>query len=107
VPDDAPIDDLIRCEVGDGVARVTINRPDAGNSLTAQMRDHLTATFEALSATVGVRSIVLTGAGERHCCTGAGLGGARCGSMRSAWPPGGAGTPPGNDGRAGLDIPPL
>jgi 2-(1,2-epoxy-1,2-dihydrophenyl)acetyl-CoA isomerase len=72
---DSPIDELIRCDVADGVARVTINRPDAGNSLTGEMRDRLTATFEELSATLGVRAIVLTGAGERHFCTGAGLGG--------------------------------
>ena len=77
MPDETPIDELIRCEVANGVARVTINRPDAGNSLTAQMRDHLTDTFDELSATLGVRAIVLTGAGERHFCTGAGLGGAQ------------------------------
>ena len=41
------------------------------------MRDHLADTFDELSATLGVRAIVLTGAGERHFCTGAGLGGAQ------------------------------
>ena len=41
------------------------------------MRDALTDTFDELSATLGVRAIVLTGAGERHFCTGAGLGGAQ------------------------------
>lgn len=73
--DDTPIEELIRCRISEGIARVTINRPEAGNSLTAQMRDHLSATFEELSATLGVRAIVLTGSGERHFCTGAGLGG--------------------------------
>lgn len=58
-----------------GIATVTIDRPDAGNSLTAQMRDHLSDTFDELSATLGVRAVVLTGAGDRHFCTGAGLGG--------------------------------
>jgi 2-(1,2-epoxy-1,2-dihydrophenyl)acetyl-CoA isomerase len=68
--------DGIRCEVDErGVATVTIDRADAGNSLTSAMRDGLTATFEELSATLGVRLVVLTGAGERHFCTGAGLGG--------------------------------
>jgi 2-(1,2-epoxy-1,2-dihydrophenyl)acetyl-CoA isomerase len=68
----------IRTDVdGRGVATVTIDRPDAGNSLTAEMRDRLRDTFEELSATLGVRAIVLTGAGERHFCTGAGLGGAQ------------------------------
>jgi 2-(1,2-epoxy-1,2-dihydrophenyl)acetyl-CoA isomerase len=74
--DDVPVSDLIRTAVGDGVARVTIDRPEAGNSLTAEMRDHLADTFDELSATLGVRAIVLTGAGEKHFCTGAGLGGA-------------------------------
>ena len=39
------------------------------------MRDDLSDTFDELSATLGVRAVVLTGAGERHFCTGAGLGG--------------------------------
>jgi 2-(1,2-epoxy-1,2-dihydrophenyl)acetyl-CoA isomerase len=75
--DQTPVTDLIRSEIDGAVARVTINRPDAGNSLSAEMRDHLTDTFEELSATLGVRAIILTGAGERHFCTGAGLGGAQ------------------------------
>lgn len=75
--DERPVTDLIRSSIDDGVARVTIDRADAGNSLTAEMRDHLADTFDELSATLGVRAIVLTGAGERHFCTGAGLGGAQ------------------------------
>jgi 2-(1,2-epoxy-1,2-dihydrophenyl)acetyl-CoA isomerase len=67
---------MIRTDVDDrGVATITIDRPDAGNSLTAEMRDGLADTFDELSATLGVRAIVLTGAGDRHFCTGAGLGG--------------------------------
>jgi 2-(1,2-epoxy-1,2-dihydrophenyl)acetyl-CoA isomerase len=75
--DETPLAELIRTEVEGGIARVTINRPDAGNSLTAEMRDHLAATFDELSATLGVRAVVLTGAGPKHFCTGAGLGGAQ------------------------------
>lgn len=73
--DETPIEELIRCRVSDGIAHLTINRPEAGNSLTAQMRDHLSRRFEEMSATLGVRAIVLSGSGERHFCTGAGLGG--------------------------------
>jgi 2-(1,2-epoxy-1,2-dihydrophenyl)acetyl-CoA isomerase len=70
-------DDAIRTELDDrGVATVTIDRTDAGNSLTAEMRDALADAFDELSATLGVRAVVLTGAGDRHFCTGAGLGGA-------------------------------
>jgi 2-(1,2-epoxy-1,2-dihydrophenyl)acetyl-CoA isomerase len=69
--------DGLRCTVDErGIATVTIDRVDAGNSLTAGMRDGLADVFDELSATLGVRAIVLTGAGERHFCTGAGLGGA-------------------------------
>ena len=75
--DDPPVTELIRTAVDDGIARVTIDRPAAGNSLTAEMRDHLADVFDELSATLGVRAVVLTGAGERHFCTGAGLGGAQ------------------------------
>jgi 2-(1,2-epoxy-1,2-dihydrophenyl)acetyl-CoA isomerase len=74
---DASVTDLIRTTVDGGIARVTIDRTDAGNSLTAEMRDHLADTFDELSATLGVRVVVLTGAGDRHFCTGAGLGGAQ------------------------------
>jgi 2-(1,2-epoxy-1,2-dihydrophenyl)acetyl-CoA isomerase len=77
MPDDAPVTELIRTTVEGGIARITIDRVDAGNSLTAEMRDHLADTFDELSATLGVRAVVLTGAGERHFCTGAGLGGAQ------------------------------
>jgi 2-(1,2-epoxy-1,2-dihydrophenyl)acetyl-CoA isomerase len=73
--DETPIEELVQVAVDGGVARVTINRPDAGNSLTASMRDRLSEVFEELSATLGVRAIVFTGAGDRHFCTGAGLGG--------------------------------
>jgi 2-(1,2-epoxy-1,2-dihydrophenyl)acetyl-CoA isomerase len=75
VPEETPIEDQLRVEVDGGVARITINRPEAGNSLTAHMRDTLADTFDELSASLGVRAIVLTGAGDRHFCTGAGLGG--------------------------------
>ena len=77
MPDDVPVTELIRVEHDGPIARITLNRPDAGNSLTPDMRDHLADVFDELSATLGVRAVVLTGAGEKHFCTGAGLGGAQ------------------------------
>ena len=75
---DAPVTELVRTVIDDrGVATITIDRPDAGNSLTAEMRDHLADSFLELSSSLGVRAVVLTGAGDRHFCTGAGLGGAQ------------------------------
>jgi 2-(1,2-epoxy-1,2-dihydrophenyl)acetyl-CoA isomerase len=76
--DERSVDELITCdERDDGVAVVTINDPDNGNALTGDMRDHLAATFDRLAASLRVRSVVLTGAGPKHFCTGANLRGAR------------------------------
>jgi 2-(1,2-epoxy-1,2-dihydrophenyl)acetyl-CoA isomerase len=58
-----------------GIARITIDSADTGNSLTAAMRDQLTEWFEWAAADLAVRAVVLTGAGDRHFCTGANLGG--------------------------------
>jgi 2-(1,2-epoxy-1,2-dihydrophenyl)acetyl-CoA isomerase len=76
--DETSVEDLITREVrDDGVAVVTINDPENGNALTGEMRDHLADTFDELSGSLRVRSIVLTGAGPKHFCTGANLRGAR------------------------------
>ena len=72
---DTPTDELIRYEVADGVARITIDDPGRGNALTADMRDELADRLDWASADLGVRVVVLTGAGERHFCTGANLAG--------------------------------
>jgi len=69
------VDERIRYEVSGGVARITIDAVDRGNALDASMRDGLTELFEWASADLGVRVVVLTGAGDRHFCTGADLGG--------------------------------
>lgn len=56
-----------------GVAWITLNRPEAGNAITAAMRDQLVMWLEEASADLTVRAVVLTGAGERGFCTGADL----------------------------------
>lgn len=73
--DEPQVDDLVRYEVDGGIARLTINAPDRGNSLTAAMRDRLADRFIESSADLHVRVVVLRGAGKRHFCTGAALGG--------------------------------
>lgn len=72
---DATLEDLIPSEVADGVARLTINNPDKANALRSDMRDHLAERFLELSGDTRVRVVVLRGAGDRHFCTGAALGG--------------------------------
>ncbi len=68
---------LIRYEVAGGIARLTIDRPDGGNALTAAMRDRLAERFGQISEDLQIRAVVLRGAGDRHFCTGAALGGAQ------------------------------
>ncbi len=53
-----------------GVARLTINRPEAYNAFTTFTQDELIKAFEdaANDATVGV--VVFTGAGDKAFCTG-------------------------------------
>ncbi len=57
----------------DGVARIVINRADVGNSLSPLARDVLTEAFHRAHSDPAVRVVLLTAAGERHFCAGAGL----------------------------------
>lgn len=64
----------ITVDVGsDGVQRITINRPEVGNSLSPLARDALTAAFTNANDNPSVRAVLLTAAGVRHFCAGAGL----------------------------------
>ncbi|WBB61265.1 enoyl-CoA hydratase-related protein [Streptomyces sp. WMMC500] len=58
----------------DGVALLTLNRPQAGNALTPAMREHVIDRLGQAGADQGVRVVVVRGAGNRHFCTGADLG---------------------------------
>ena len=69
----ASSDDAVVRRIEDGVARITLNRPEAGNAITAAMRDQVVAWLEEASADLAVRVVVLTGAGEKGFCTGADL----------------------------------
>lgn len=54
------------------IATVTLNRPQALNSLDPQMHADLAAALDAIEATPEIRALVLTGAG-RGFCAGADL----------------------------------
>jgi 2-(1,2-epoxy-1,2-dihydrophenyl)acetyl-CoA isomerase len=56
--------DGVLCEVRDGVAVVTLNRPQAVNALNEPLRVGLRDTLQRLAAAPEVRAIVLTGAGR-------------------------------------------
>lgn len=64
----------IQIAVGaDGVCRITIDRPDVGNSLSPLARDALTEAFENAGDDPSVRAVLLRATGDRHFCAGAGL----------------------------------
>lgn len=67
--------ELVRYEVADGVATVTLNDPEKRNMLSAPMLAELVATMRAARDDEAVRAVVLTGAGEKAFCAGADLGG--------------------------------
>ena len=58
-------------DVADGVATLTLNRPDVHNAMNERMRRELTDCFGALGANDEVRVVVVTGAGERAFSAGA------------------------------------
>lgn len=53
-----------------GVARLTLNRPEAHNALSAAMLEELPEAARALGEDESVRAVVLTGAGESFCAGG-------------------------------------
>jgi len=68
-----PLAPLHTLHVEDGVALVTLNRPEVHNALNHALRCELLARLPELDLDDRVRVIVLTGAGERAFCTGADL----------------------------------
>ena len=59
------------------VAWITLNRPDAGNAMTQDMRNQIADWVDEASASLEVRAVVITGTGEKGFCTGADLRGGR------------------------------
>ncbi|WP_133912071.1 enoyl-CoA hydratase/isomerase family protein [Streptomyces sp. NBC_00582] len=74
-----PAESWVRHTTDNHVLVVTLNRPDALNAITPDLREHLIKIFSEASADPAVRAVVLTGAG-RGFCAGADLrGGAATG----------------------------
>lgn len=51
----------------DGVALITLNRPERGNGVVPEMAAELIAALNALEADLSVRVLVITGAGKQFC----------------------------------------
>jgi 2-(1,2-epoxy-1,2-dihydrophenyl)acetyl-CoA isomerase len=72
VPDEP--ESPLRTEVANGVATLTLNRPEALNALNSELRRELLAAFKTIARDEAVRAVVITGAG-RGFCAGADLRG--------------------------------
>lgn len=59
--------------VQDHVATLTLNRPEAMNSIDPEMRGQLHAAWKRIKEDDGIRVAILTGAGDKAFCTGSDL----------------------------------
>ncbi len=64
----------VRYEVRDRIAWITLDRPARGNALTPGMQPILRAIWSEVRDDPAIRVAIVTGAGERHFCTGFDVG---------------------------------
>jgi len=67
----AMADQPVRYEAKDGVATLTLDRPDVLNAMNNAMRAQLLEIFTRLRTDDAVKVVVVTGAGDRAFCAGA------------------------------------
>lgn len=80
----APTFDALRYEVGDHIARLTLDREDRRNALSWALVKELRVAVAQAKADDDVRVVVLTGAGTSAFCAGADLEGMSAGAAFSA-----------------------
>jgi len=64
--------ETILLEKTDGIARLTLNRPDRANTISVQLAQDVVAAMDEVEADSTSRVVIVTGAG-RHFCGGADL----------------------------------
>lgn len=70
---DAPIEDQVRWEVHDnGVAWLTLDRPDVANAISPDQRDRVIELLDEAARLLAIRCVVITATGKAFC-TGADL----------------------------------
>jgi len=67
--------EVVKYEVAESVATVTLNNPEKRNMLSGQMLAELVDAMKTARDSEEVRAVVLTGAGDKVFCAGADLGG--------------------------------
>jgi len=60
----------ISLAVADGIATVTLERPEVHNAFDARMTDELSRVWQALRTDPAARAVVLTGRGDEAFCVG-------------------------------------
>ena len=65
---------VLHYEIHDHVAVVTLNRPEARNSLNPELIVALAEVWEQIKEDQQVRVAVITGAGESNFCSGFDIG---------------------------------
>ena len=73
VSDERSVEEQVLLEYRNSVAWITINRPDAGNSLNPPSRDRIRDILNSLNTSHKARCAVITATGDKFFCTGADL----------------------------------
>jgi len=69
---DLPLEEQVRYRLDEGVAWITLDRPDVKNAVSPDQRDRVIELLEGASEQLAVRAVVLTATGDAFC-TGADL----------------------------------
>lgn len=59
--------DTLDCAVEDGIATITLSRPDKLNAFTVGMMDEMLDVLDRIDADDAVRAVIVTGAGRAFC----------------------------------------
>jgi enoyl-CoA hydratase/carnithine racemase len=60
-------------DVADGIATITLHRPEKMNAFTGTMMNEMISAFDLIDADDNVRAVIVTGYGDRAFCAGADL----------------------------------
>ena len=63
----------IKLDIADGVATITLHRPEKMNAFTRMMMDEVIDAIDTTDADDSVRAVIVTGHGDRAFCAGADL----------------------------------
>ncbi len=63
----------IKLDIADGVATLTLHRPEKMNAFTGTMMSEMIDAFDRTDADDSVRAVIITGSGDRAFCAGADL----------------------------------